>query len=480
MAEPAQAEALVPDSLDSGLAPATGVSTAEEKAPSATNSGTPSAGESETSLTAQTAGDAPAVTGKKEDPKPPRTSAWQYKPVPPGPDRHEEFEGRAARGPSGFTAAGGRVRGKMHKHNGTNCDDWFEFRHHGPWTVAAVSDGAGAYKFSRIGARLASTTFVEQLGAALNEPALETWRLRVARATKAELGPLAEELRRLAGSLMQQAMRAALAAVLHRVAEINATLSYHQEKSDAAAQPLTLRDFYATLLVSLHLPILVEGRTYSFILAASCGDGMIGVVHRSPEARADCTLLMSPDAGEFSGQTDFLTEKSLTDQAFGARLHAGVFGGLQALMLMTDGVADDYFPNNPGLLELHADLLLNRILPAAAPAEIPASFLQEELAALKATAEPRPEDSHRVVDRLLPGETRSVRVASLDEWAKKLGVEAGVIAANSRLVAALAATAADPAPELTAPEDRLVHWLDAYTVRGSFDDRTLVVISPTP
>ena len=36
-------------------------------------------------------------------------------------------------------------------------------------------------------------------------------------------------------------------------------------------------------------------------------------------------------------------------------------------MVMTDGVADDYFPNEPNMLELYGDLVLNQVIEIAKP-----------------------------------------------------------------------------------------------------------------
>lgn len=96
-------------------------------------------------------------------------SLWQYKPVPedePEPFEEyyfseEDFEGGK------ITAA--RVRGKKHKHDGTNCDDWFEYDVSGNWRIMIVSDGAGSKKFSRIGAREACRAGVSYLKEKLTE-----------------------------------------------------------------------------------------------------------------------------------------------------------------------------------------------------------------------------------------------------------------------------------------------------------------------
>src|SRR5262249_28969779 len=58
----------------------------------------------------------------------PAASGWKYLPPPAGePDAHEESAARLATSPEGWPLLGARVRGKKHKHEGTHCDDWFEF-----------------------------------------------------------------------------------------------------------------------------------------------------------------------------------------------------------------------------------------------------------------------------------------------------------------------------------------------------------------
>lgn len=61
----------------------------------------------------------------------------------------------------------------MHKHQGTNCDDWFEFSTIGQWTIIAVADGAGSKKFSRIGAKVSCETAVKSL-----ENSLKSYQLK--------------------------------------------------------------------------------------------------------------------------------------------------------------------------------------------------------------------------------------------------------------------------------------------------------------
>src|SRR5262249_1103151 len=100
--------------------------------------------------------------------QPNSASAWKYLPPPAAePDPHDEHAVRSGTTPEGWPILGARVRGKKHKHEGTHCDDWFEFTAAGPWTLVAVSDGAGLKTFSGVGARVACTAALRSLSADL-------------------------------------------------------------------------------------------------------------------------------------------------------------------------------------------------------------------------------------------------------------------------------------------------------------------------
>ena len=72
---------------------------------------------------------------------------WQYHPVPPAePDPHPESDALERLTPEECRLLAARVRGKKHKHEGTNCDDWYVVATAGPWTIIAVSDGAESRK----------------------------------------------------------------------------------------------------------------------------------------------------------------------------------------------------------------------------------------------------------------------------------------------------------------------------------------------
>ncbi len=97
------------------------------------------------------------------------TSLWKDLAVPDDPDKHDPSDCKPLVAPAGVRVIGARVRGKKHKHEGTNCDDWFEFDVVGPWTLIAVSDGAGSKKFSRVGAKASTRAAIESLKKALED-----------------------------------------------------------------------------------------------------------------------------------------------------------------------------------------------------------------------------------------------------------------------------------------------------------------------
>ena len=77
-----------------------------------------------------------------------------------------------------FHVTAARVRGKKHRHEGTNCDDWFETRNIDSFVVSAVSDGAGSKKFSRIGAKTSCMGAMEYLEKELKGLILKNFELK--------------------------------------------------------------------------------------------------------------------------------------------------------------------------------------------------------------------------------------------------------------------------------------------------------------
>ncbi|MDF2212443.1 PP2C family serine/threonine-protein phosphatase [Arthrospira platensis NCB002] len=289
----------------------------------------------------------------------PITPPWEYHRVPDEPKPHDEFYSQKSdQSPEGLKLIGARVRGKMHKHQGTNCDDWFKFDTVGKWTIIAVSDGAGSKKFSRIGAKISCEAAVKSL-----KEFLESFSLCETAKTDLEndfdrdsewlfKGDKAKEL--------QKSLYTALSKAYQRVEEeANRLKNYSSYNKREEKKELDIKDLSATLLLAIHTKIQVKNSTsYDFVLTCQVGDGMLAAISHKYTLK----LLGKPDIGEHGGQTDFLTSAGKLEDYNLVQKTFPFIGNLKALMIMTDGVSDDYFPNDPGMLKLYGDLILNRVI----------------------------------------------------------------------------------------------------------------------
>jgi hypothetical protein len=140
---------------------------------------------------------------------------------------------------------------------------------------------------------------------------------------------------------------------------------------------------------------------------------------------------------------------------------------MRALMVMTDGVADDYFPPATGLLRLFGDMILNGIIPITDSAVLS----QEEQAVIKV----KQNDYVKVQEYLTEQGTRVTRISSVAEYAQIVNRTLEELITTPTHLAAGIPTEITTQLDLT-PENRLQLWLETYHVRGSFDDRTLVIL----
>lgn len=369
----------------------------------------------------------------------------------------------------GFTAFGGRVRGKKHKHEGTHCDDWFEVKSIGEWTLIAVSDGAGSKKFSRVGAKAACEAAIQSMTDTLvihhfaDRTTLADWQTAIQ--------PDANNV--LAAADVEAVPAAVRKAVTdaHRAVMKAASARYGQpEYEKILGRPIDPNDLSCTLLLAAHRIVMIDGRPLSFIAACQVGDGMIGAVR----PKGGCLLLGVADSGGYSGETEFLTSVGKAEPASLLPKSVVRITPLQALMVMTDGVADDYFPPDENLPRLWADLVVNNIPAVKPPTD------ESVAAALAATKLPTPDavkaaDFETDVEVVEPPPRTRVTIRSAATFAGHLGVSVESLIESGPLLWAGATLRGGGIPGPTAA-DRLRLWLDAYHVRGSFDDRTLVAL----
>lgn len=222
---------------------------------------------------------------------------------------------------------GTSIRGRSHAHEGLFRDDDMALGLHDPsgWHVLVAADGAGSAKFSRKGSQIACAVSLEKLrgwldtaGATLEKAVRDT-----------PDGPDTRQLKNLAYLGLAGAAMEARKAI--------------QLEASGATPPAALKDFATTLL----LAVARKFPAGWVVLTFAIGDGGIGLL----AGDGTPTLMCTPDSGEFSGQTLFLTAGNVFSDAsaISKRIHVQVAPDLKALILMTDGITDPKFPTEASL-----------------------------------------------------------------------------------------------------------------------------------
>ncbi|HEX2211817.1 MAG TPA: protein phosphatase 2C domain-containing protein [Longimicrobium sp.] len=220
----------------------------------------------------------------------------------------------------GWSLAAASTRGRLHAHRGEWREDACAFARHGAWSILAVSDGAGSASLSRVG----SVTVCER--------AVEELRIR-----------LPEHPPRAAG---EESLKAeSLPALRAQLANAGrAALNGLREAAATRGQPVEA--FAATLLLVVLCP---WGGGY-LAAALQVGDGQIALLTRQPDGHA-VTLLGEADHGTHSAETRFLTTRGV-EETLEHRVRFALPAHLEAVALMTDGISDDFFPEDRRLVEL--------------------------------------------------------------------------------------------------------------------------------
>ncbi len=376
---------------------------------------------------------------------------WKYNPVPESPEPYPEASCSSAK-ESGFEVLGATVRGKKHKHDGTNCDDFYAFEIFEGMVIAAAADGAGSKLFSRIGAKAACEAVIKYIKARLsaikrdNPNYLEILGLPI---DNADFGAMCGQLAAMLRDSYAEGFAAVEAAYEKR--------KDYPEFEEAAGRKPELKDFSCTLLASVVLPVETENGKEYLTASIQLGDGMIAAVD---ENNANPLILLgTADGGSFSGETEFLTsEQFRSPESLMSRTKIRR-GKLTTLMLMTDGVADDYYPNNIQLLRLVLDLKLNSILEIGEPELITNMTV------------PAPVEYPWVNDG-------DVKFAL--QYAKNVLAETNMTLEQlwqDKYTQKKASLASFDIVHDKNKAEMLKIWLDNYVERGSFDDRTLLIIN---
>ena len=379
---------------------------------------------------------------------------WKYKAVPsknsvpePAPEYLHENHTIGK-----FRVTAARVRGKKHKHDGSNCDDWFETDNINGIFVSIVSDGAGSKKFSRIGSATACKAARYFLKIHL-EKLFKTSPNFLSDLSRDMTDFTFSDAARLLANIVQDSILAAREAI---VTAYESRRNY-ERYINVVGRSLQLSDFSCTLLLTVAVPLPEIGET--LILSCQIGDGITAAINTKETFDKAVTLLGVPDSGKFSGETDFLTNSKFAIKENLINRTKLSRKSIDLILSMTDGVADDYDPNELHMRRLYFDLLINHILPLPKNASY-----SKEIEVPEPRAYPKQNGSKN--PEFVPiqytcdlCEMNNLTLNQIWENREPLYAMADKISFN----------------EHTNTSSRLQEWLDNYTVRGSFDDRTLVI-----
>lgn len=398
---------------------------------------------------------------------PPISLKWKYIDAPKDvPEPHEDFKihdsSKTIINNGEFRTFGASVRGLLHKHEGTHCDDWFEIGTAGDWTIIAVADGAGSKKFSRIGAKESCKTAVEELKKSLESIRLTD--LEVETAYREDHNPNKNDKDIDSNiNIARNAVKNIFILSCDKLNNYAKELGNQEKFNQLLGRKFVVDDLACTLNIAIHYP----SKKGSVIIGCQIGDGLIGIV--KPDGHS--AVLSESDSGGYAGETKFLVSEGVCNDDF--LLHRTRFfvGSISALLVMTDGVSNDFFPDKGSPTRLWAELLVNGIPDVVTNQSITRSNPNIDL------------DKYSEKREVVEKENRtSVLIRSASAYSNALCFS------EEELVACLhkawLAHGGDiikgcPNPQNYNDGSRLRLWLEAfYKKGGSKDDRSLVVLHP--
>lgn len=383
---------------------------------------------------------------------------WKYNPVPEKPEPYPENL-CSSKKEGCFEVTAAAVRGKKHKHDGSNRDDAFAYDFLDGAVIASAADGAGSKPFSRIGAKSAcdaAVNFIKARLAAIKREFPDYCEKLGKAIDSAEFGTVCSEI---AGMLRDSCGEAytAVEAAFEKRRDI-------PEFEEAIGRKPDLKDFSTTLLTVIVIPVNTENGREFLTAAIQLGDGMIAAFDENADFENALIILGSADSGSFAGETEFLTSEQMrSPDSLKSRTKIRR-GKMTSLMLMTDGVADDYYPNNNQLLRLMLDLKLNGIMPETDGG----------------STENTTDFDGKVPEPVAYQWVNDSDVKYALQYAKNLLAECSMTLEQlwkNKAVQSKACLKAFDIVHDREKDEMLKIWLDNYVERGSFDDRTLVLIN---
>jgi hypothetical protein len=377
-------------------------------------------------------------------------SMWKYNPVASKLDPFPEYI--TQRGTSQYAEVlVSRVRGKKHKHDGSNCDDNFSFDFIGNCCIVALSDGAGSKKFSRLGSDEVTKQYVQSMKSSIDG------LMRDASFWEGLSNPITDSLFNISCSRlaleMQNGVKSAYSALSCKFEEISQNNAYIRE----LGRDVNINDLACTLLTAIIIPIDTPNGVETFVATLQIGDGMVCSINEDNSFETCTKVLGSSDSGAFSGETDFITSSDMLEQSTLLRRIKISKCKTSAVVLATDGVADDYFPYENKSAMLYRDLQLNCIVPTAS---------SDDDSSIKIVAPIREQ-------KTIEETPKDICVAYSEDIKEFFNIDDATLWQDTSFVKNAVSVYGQ-----SFSDDRslnLQNWLDNYTKRGSFDDRTLFI-----
>lgn len=319
---PAPSQQAPPSVSDRGDAPPMFGGSAELKSPLTDDCGanSPSVSQTATALSAQPEASTPAIALPEAAPVRPQAATWQENdPTEPWcPEAiwpHLGFtdfnykNNYSQEGPAspGWQIVAATRRGRMHAHKGTHREDAFHLAAENSFTIACVCDGAGSYKYSRIGSETTCRQTVNYLHEALRGRVDE-----LASLTPEKLG---EEM----GKLI--------------VAAVENACQFLREL--AVKSSLEPKDFRCTLVCG----VLWLAGDSPYLFFSQVGDGFMAGSNKDGTAKR----YGASDSGAFSGEVNcFVPDENAPENA--RKIPQIVATNHDAFIFCSDGIEDPFFP----------------------------------------------------------------------------------------------------------------------------------------
>ena len=266
-------------------------------------------------------------------------------------------------------------RGRSHANEGKFRDDHFLIKT-GPeangWLFFAVADGAGSAKYSREGSKIACEKTYEKLKSYLSEYNV-SFDEAVCKEFEAKTDWKSNP------SCDAKAIERTNVGQFFYGAVYDA---WNEIKKSAEAHEAKTADYSTTFLCAAAKRFAAKETRPAFWAVASYWVGDGGAAVYRPNGTSKVHTLGLPDGGEFAGQTRFLTmNDEINPEKVAARVQLNFFDDFQALVLMTDGISDPFFPAETNFTDKNKwKFFWDEILPKEFPNALDASKTPEERA----------------------------------------------------------------------------------------------------